>query len=147
MEHRKRCLWQYLVLGPLYLGEVMVHTLDRQGVELMMSVCCSSMKIPTRRITQQPELFSGENRMQPGTLCCLPVFTDTGFRSAWEGRWGRQGRLQRLSRKQPLGDHILTIQSFDKLSYFSPSYTVILSEDNALLLDIFIFLFCSGEQF
>ena len=46
----------------------------------------SSMKIPTRGITQQPELFNGENRMQPGTLCWLPVFTDTGFRSAWEGR-------------------------------------------------------------
>lgn len=149
MEHRERCLYQYLVWGPLYLGEVMAYTLGRQEEEWSwwwVSVG-SSMKIPTRRITQQLKLFSRVNRKQPGALCWLPVFTDTWFRSAWEGRWERKGQLQRLSRKQPLGDLILTIQSFGKLSYFSPSYTVLLSEDNALLLDFFMFLLCSGEQF
>lgn len=101
----------------------------------------SSMKTPTRGITQQPELFSSVSITQPGDLCQPSMFTDTGFKTAGEGRRGGKGCCRRLSRKQPLGDRRLAIQSFEEPRYFPHRLDYLLSEDDdALLLGFLMFL-------
>lgn len=65
----------------------------------------------------------------------------TRFRIAWEGRWGGKGHHQRLSRKHPLGDHRLAIQSFEEPRYFPPRLHCLFSEIDALLLGFLMLFF------
>ena len=63
------------------------------------------------------------------------------IQNCWGGKEGREGTLPEASRKQPLGDRGLAIQSFEKPRYFPPRLDYLLSEDDdALLLRFLMFL-------